>query len=139
MEDRAIRSEIEFEERFRYVVNSLSAYENTERTTLDAEWTEQALLDEIRDEAIKLLEGDSENRGWLERSKAKYKALYDKDLIKPEYLAEKIIDEYDCIELYNKEVDKHRNDAEKDYGINHFDRLIRKKMNKLLKDNIVKS
>lgn len=139
MEDRAIRSEIEFEERFRYVVNSLSAYENTERTTLDKEWTEQELLDEIRDEAIKILEGDSEDKGWIEKNKAKYKALYDKDLIKPEYLAEKIIDEHDCIELYNKEVDKHRNDKEKDYGINHFDRLIRTKMNKLLKDNIVKS
>lgn len=138
--DNTIRNMVEFEEKFQKAVKSISLYEgNIERTTLDKEWTESELIEEIRDEAIKLLEGDTENKGWIEKNKARSKALYDSDLLLPEYLANKIIDEYDCIELYNKEVDKHRKDAEKDYGINHFDRIIIKKMTKILKDNIVKT
>lgn len=138
--DNTIKDMVEFEKRFQEAVKTVSVYEgNIERTTLDKEWTESELLDEIRDEAIKLLEGSKDNKGWIEKNKVKDKALYDADLLLPEYLANKIIDEYDCIELYNAEVDKHRKDTEKDYGINHFDRLIIKKMTKILKDNIVKT
>lgn len=138
--DNTIRNAADFEVKFQEAVTSISMYEgNIERTTLDKEWTESELLDEIRDEAFKLLEGNKENKGWIEKNKAKDKALYDTDLLLPEYLANKIIDEYDCIELYNKEVDKHRKDTEKDYGINYFDKLIIKKMTKILKDNIVRT
>ena len=62
--DNTIRNAADFEVKFQEAVKSISMYEgNIERTTLDKEWTESELLDEIRDEAFKLLEGNKENKG----------------------------------------------------------------------------
>ena len=75
-------------------------YRSTPRTTLDNEWTEEELRGDIYDECMKLLPEYEQ--------KYKHKAVYDKDLFKPQYLAEKIISENDLVEAYNREYDKHR-------------------------------
>ena len=67
-------------------------YSSSPRTTIDDEWTEEELADNIDDECIKL----------IDKYKGKYvnKAVYDSNLLKPAYLAEKIKSESeDLIEI----------------------------------------
>ena len=122
--------EMKQEEEFRKTVESIAYYEgNTERTTLDGEWTESELIENIRDEAMILLE--------KEKKELIAKACYNKDLLLPEFLSDKLINEIDVIEEYNKLVDKHRHDAVKCFGIQYFDKYIISEMRKILKDNLV--
>lgn len=114
----------------------LSYYQgDNERLTLDREWTEQELRDDVWDEANKILNGHDGKKGWLDRNKDR--AFHDKDLVKVEYLVENILTEIDVIELYNKEVDKHRNDTDKLFGIAYFDKAIQSKIERTLKQNLV--
>ena len=87
------------------------------------------------DEALKILKGTKDKEGWL--TKTADRAKLDRDLDYPEFLANKVIDEYDLIEEYNKQVDKHRNDEVKKFGIHYFDEWCIKIMNKILKDNLI--
>lgn len=99
------------------------------RTTLDREWSEDELQDDIYDICVnvmtpKLLDS------------YKYRALKDRDLLKPHYMSEQILDEVgDVVELYNKEYNKHRN--EKIFGIHWYDEAITRIIKKKLKENLV--
>lgn len=106
----------------------IPVYGSNPRTTLDGEWTEEELADNIDSECIKLVP--------VYESKYKNRAVYDSDLLKPIYLAEKIKNESgDLIEIYNKEYDKHRND--KIYGIHWFDEWIKKQIRRIMDNNLV--
>ena len=103
-------------------------YGSNPRTTIDDEWTEEELADNIDDECIKLLD--------VYRGKYVNKAVYDSNLLKPAYLAEKIKSESeDPIEIYNSEFDKHRNDGI--FGIHLFDRWIERQVRRILNSNLV--
>lgn len=103
-------------------------YGSTTRTTIDGEWTYEELRDNIDDECIKLAP--------IYERKYRDRAVYDKNLFKPAYLAEKIRNESDdLIEIYNKEYDKHRN--EKIFGIHWFDAWIAKQVQHVMNNNLV--
>lgn len=106
-----------------------SMYGSVERTTLDNEWTEKELSENVDDECIKLLP--------TYEQKYKNRAMYDTNLLKPPYMAEKIKNENDLIEVYNTCYDKHRN--ERMFGIHWFDEWIEEQINKILKNNLVGS
>lgn len=120
------------EEEFKNKVIEIGYYTgNRHRTTLDGEWTEEELKEDIYDEAVRILKEDKV----VENSK--YKALYDRDLLLPEYIVENICDRFDLIEVYNKAYDMHRNDKPMKFGIRYFDELARKEIRKILKENEV--
>lgn len=122
--------EIEQEKEFRKTVESIAYYQgDTERVTIDGEWTEEELIDNIKDEAFLLIEKLKDN--------FKNKACYNNNLKLPEFLSNELIDRIDVIEEYNKLVDKHRNDSEKCFGIHYFDRFIISEMENILKNNLV--
>ena len=73
-----------------------------ERMTLDGEWSESELKDNVWDDCNTVL------KEWLIKNSGK--TVYDKNLLSVDYLAEHICDEHDVVEIYNKEYDKHRND-----------------------------
>lgn len=99
-----------------------------DRVTLDKEWTEEELIDNIYDECTKLLP--------LLQEEYKNRAVYNTDLYKPQYLAEKIRAESDdLIEIYNKCVDAHRNDNK--FGIYWFDQWISKQVTRIITNNLV--
>lgn len=124
------------EDEFRAKVEEIAMYQgNIERYTIDREWTEEELKEDVMDEALKILKGTKDKEGWL--TKTTGRAKLDKDLDYPEFLANKVIDEYDLIEEYNKQVDKHRNDEVKKFGIHYFDEWCIKTLNKILKDNLI--
>ena len=124
------------ENEFRAKVEEFAYYQgNRERYTLDGEWTEEELKGSILDEAMKLLQGDMKTPGWIVKTSGRAKK--DKDLEFPEFLANRIIDEFDIIEEYNKLVDKHRNDPKVKFGICYFDEWSIKIMTKLLNDNLI--
>lgn len=103
-------------------------YVSTVRTTLDHEWTHDELASNIDDECIKLVE--------VYKGKYQNRAVYDKDLLKAPYLAEKIKDESgDLIEVYNKCADAHRN--ENKFGIYWFDKWIEEQVRRILNNNLV--
>lgn len=126
----------QFEKEFRAKVEEFAYYQgNRERYTLDGEWSENELKESVTDEAMKILQGDKTNPGWLVKTSGR--AKHDKDLEFPEFLANKLIDAYDLVEQYNKLVDKHRNDPQVKFGIHYFDEWSIKEMTKILKDNLV--
>ena len=101
---------------------------NIERKTLDGEWTISELEDDVDDECLKLVP--------VLADKYKNRAVYDKDLFKWQYVAEKIKSETDdLIEVYNKEYDRHRD--EKLFGIVHFDNWIKKRIERIMNSNLV--
>ena len=102
-------------------------YSSAPRTTLDNEWTEEELSGDVYDECVKLLPEYEQ--------KYSNRAVYDKDLFKPAYLAEKITSENDLIEVYNKEYDKHRD--QNMFGIVWFDKWIASTIRKIMNDNLV--
>jgi len=110
-------------------VNSL--YGHVDRTTLDGEWTEEELKDDVWSEAKKILRDE----GWLE--KHKHRTLKDSDLTHEEFIVEDICSRYDLIEVYNRAYDKHRNDKPMKFGIHYFDELARAEVLKVLKNNLV--
>lgn len=103
-------------------------YGNTPRVTLDGEWTHEELSDNIDDECLKLVPGYAE--------KYKNRAVYDKNLFLPLYVAEKIKNESaDLVDVYNSEYDKHRN--EKLFGIYLFDKWIEEQVRCIMNDNLI--
>jgi hypothetical protein len=123
-----------FEKDFEEKLEMLSAYQGEQtRETLDCEWTEGDLIEEVQDLAFKIL-GNGKGKGWLEEHK--YCAVKDKDLLHDEFVSNRICDENDLIEIYNTACDKHRNDENKLFGIHYFDDEIKLKINKLLSDNL---
>lgn len=130
------RSE-EFEDLKERGLLSYGYYEgNEERVTIDGEWTEEELKGDISDEVIKIMSGTNGKKGWVESNK--HRALYNKDLTLVEYVTTAIVDELDVIEIYNKELDKHKNDSPVLFGIHYFDEYIDKKILETLNSNIVK-
>lgn len=125
-----------FEEEFKIKCQEIAYYQgDIERTTLDGEWTEDELKDDLWSEARKYLYGENDTKGWLETHKNR--AMRDPDLCKIEYLVEDISTRYDLIEVYNKVVDMHRNDEHRLFGIAYFDKIAREEIIKTLKDNLV--
>lgn len=124
------------EEEFKIKCEEIAYYQgDIERTTLDGEWTEQELKDDLWDEANKFLNGTKDAKGWLETHKGR--AMIDPDLCKVQYLVEDICNRFDMIEVYNKVVDMHRNDEHKLFGIAYFDQIARAEIEKTLKQNLV--
>lgn len=124
------------EEEFKIKCEEIAYYQgDIERTTLDGEWTEQELKDDLWDEANKFLNGTKESKGWLETHKGR--VMRDPDLCKVQYLVEDICTRYDMIEVYNKVVDMHRNDEHKLFGIAYFDQIAMAEIEKTLKQNLV--
>ena len=102
---------------------------NRERVTLDAEWSESELKDNVWDDCNQVL------KEWLVKNSNK--PVYNKDLLSVDYLAEQVCNENDVIEVYNKEYDKHRNDEEKLFGVAYFDNWCKAHVRLLLKANLV--
>ena len=128
--------ELGFEDEMKIAVEELAYYQgDRERTTLDGEWTESELKDDLWDEANKFLNGDKDNTGWLEKHKDR--AMRDPDLCKVQYLVEDICNRFDMIEIYNKVVDMHRNDEHKLFGIVYFDQIAKAEFEKTLKQNLI--
>lgn len=126
----------DFEKDFEQQVEMISMYQgDIERTTLDGEWTESELQDDIYSDVKAVLNGKADKKGWLEKNK--HKAVYDSDLLKAEYLTEKIKNEVDVIELYNKSYDKHRNDERKLFPIHYYSEELQKIIKKELNSNLV--
>ena len=122
------------EKEFRQAVETLGYYQgDTERTTIDGEWTETDLKEDVLDEAHKLLH--DEKTGWLAKNKGR--AVYNKDLLHEEFLCNEICDSLDLVEVYNTQYDLHRNDENRKFGIHYFDEYIVKQLNKILKENLV--
>ena len=119
-----------YEAMFAEKCEEIAMYQPEVRTTLDGEWTEEELREDVYDVCIETMT-DSVLK------KYQYRALKDSDLLKTQYMAEKILDQIDdVVELYNKEYDKHRN--ENKFGIVWYDEAIKSMINKLLKENLVK-
>lgn len=124
------------EEEFKLKVEEIAYYQGEqERVTIDGEWTESELKDDIYEEACKLLNGTKDNKGLAE--KYKHRALIDRDLLLPEYITTHICDNHDIIEVYNKLVDIHRNDEKILFGIQYFDEVVRVEVQKVLKENLI--
>lgn len=103
-------------------------YDHRERVTLDAEWTQEELESDIYDVCAEIMS--------TEVKKYEHRALYDRDLLKCQYMTEHLINTIgDVIELYNKEYDKHRDS--KIFGIRLFDDAIKKMIRLELKRNVV--
>ena len=121
-----------FEEDFKAKCEMISMYQgNQERTTIDGEWTESELKEDLWTEARKVLKDE----GWLDKCKGR--ALRDPDLLHEEFLVENICGRYDLIEIYNKAYDYHRNDKPRMFGIHYFDELARAEVIKTLKGNML--
>lgn len=110
-------------------------YGHTERMTIDNEWAYYELVETVDDVVM----------GYWKVNKVeeKYKnrAVYDQDMIKEEYMAERIkqgVTEQgkDLIEIYNEQYDKRRH--ENKFGIVYFDEWVISQIKKLLKDNEVR-
>ena len=110
-------------------------YGHTERTTLDGEWTESELKETMLDEIAKILHGTKDKKGWLELNK--HRAVKDQNLLHEEFIVTDICDSYDLIEVYNRAVDKHRNDQPRLFGIHYFDELVKLETEKVLKNNLL--
>lgn len=105
--------------------------QSRQRTTLDQQWEEDELIDDIYDVC---------NEVMTDELLAKYKgrALFDYSLLLVPYMAEEITGSIDdVIELYNKEYDKHRNIANTENGISFYDDAIKKMILSKLKGNLV--
>lgn len=118
------------EDEFARRCTEIAMYQPSVRTTLDGEWTEEELREDVYDVCIETMTDSA-------LKKYQYRALKDSDLLKTQYMAEKILDQIDdVVELYNKEYDKHRNDNK--FGIVWYDEAIKSMINKLLKENLVR-
>lgn len=110
----------------------LSCYSgDTERTTNDGEWTESELRDNVYDDVKQLFKSNN-----IEE-KYKHRAVRSRELLLCQGMTDYILDNIDVIEVYNRERDKHINDAEQLFAIHHFDDFIIKEVNKTLKKNEV--
>jgi len=125
-----------FEDEFKNKIEEIAYYQgDQERTTIDGEWTEEELKDDVYSEALKILNGDKQTKGWLELNKGR--ALKDTNLDKPEFIVTNICDRFDLVEVYNRAYDIHKNDKPRLFGIHYFDELARADVKKVLKENLV--
>lgn len=125
----------DFEKEFEDTCKEVAYYQgDSERTTLDGEWTESELKDDVYDETVKILNGHGGVKGWLEVNKGR--AVKDVQMTKAEFIANKIADTYDLVVVYNNVADKHRNDEHRMFGIHYFDELVHIEVNKILKANL---
>lgn len=116
------------EEEFRAKCEEFAYYQgNRQRVTIDREWTEEDLKDEVKDEVFKIVQE------W--NSKHTDRAVYNTDMLHDAYVAETIINGIDLIERYNIEYDKRKN--EKRFGIHYFDEWLHKELLKQLNKNLV--
>lgn len=104
-------------------------YCQQDRTTIDGQWTEEELNGDIYDEVVKYYATNNVKENYANR------AMTDKDLIKPQYMVEKICEENDLVEVYNTQYDKRR--SENKFGICYFDEWLNKMICKLLKENLI--
>jgi hypothetical protein len=102
-------------------------YGSNPRTTLDGEWTEDELMDDVDDECAKLV--------IVYNKRLEGRALYDQTLLIPRVLAEKVRCNNDLIEVYNKCADAHRD--ENRFGIHWFDDWVRSEVKKIMNANLV--
>jgi hypothetical protein len=118
-------------------IEMLSYYQGeVERETLDGDWTETELKEDLEDIVMKVLHGEvSNSTGWL--SKHKCSAVKNKELLHDEFVYNAILEDNDLIEVYNSAVDRHRNDEHKLFGIHYFDEEITKKVMSVLNNNLV--
>lgn len=124
------------EKEFRLKCEEMAYYQgDKERYTIDGEWTEEELKDDIYSEAKKFLLGDKNIKGWISVNPGR--AMVDPDLTKVEYLVEDICNRYDLIEVYNRAYDLHRNDKPMKFGIHYFDELVQNEIMKTLKNNLI--
>lgn len=118
------------EDEFTRRCTEIAMYQPEVRTTLDGEWEEDELIEDVYDVCIEVMTPKL-------LKKYQYRALKDVDLLKPQYMAEHILGQIDdVIELYNKEYDKHRN--ENKFGIIWYDEAISKMIKSELRGNVVK-
>lgn len=119
----------EYEDEFVNKCQEIAMYQSVKRTTLDGEWTEEELRDDIYDVCVEIMTE-------IELKKYTGRALHDQNLLKISYMSESISAEIDdVIELYNTEYDKHR--QENKFGIYWYDETIKKLIIKKLKGNLV--
>lgn len=105
--------------------------QSRQRTTLDQQWEEDELIDDIYDVCHEVMTDEL-------LAKYKRRALFDYSLLLVPYMAEEITSSIDdVIELYNKEYDKHRNTANAENGISFYDSAIKKMVLSKLKGNLV--
>ena len=134
----SVKFEQQIEDDFRHMCDSMAYYQgDVEEVTIDHEWTRQDLEEDVLDMVHKVLSGDKKTGmpGWLEKNQ--FRAVKDPDLLKDEYLANYIIEQWDMIEAYNKRYDKHRNDKPMKFGICYFDDEIVDTAQNILKKNLV--
>ena len=118
-----------YEAMFAEKCEEIAMYQPEVRTTLNGEWTEEELREDVYDVCIETMTDDV-------LKKYQYRALKDNDLLKTQYMADHILEQIDdVIEFYNKEYDKHRN--ERCFGIVWYDNAIKCMIKKELKDNLV--
>lgn len=118
-----------YENEFADKCEMLSLYgKSSARTTLDEEWDEDELRDNVYDVCVELMT-DKFLKAY------QFKAMQDTNLLKHDYMTEHLLEQIDVIELYNKEYDKHRH--ENAFGITWFDMAIKELIRKKLKENLM--
>lgn len=116
------------EEEFKTKITEVEYYYgHKERVTLDGEWTEQELQDELRDEVMRIVQEFN--------NEYKDRALKDSSMRHDEYVSTKIIEQLDLVEIYNTQYDKRRSEGL--FGIHYFDDWVKKELTKVLKNNLV--
>ena len=99
------------------------------RTTVDDKWDEEELRGDVYDVCVEVM-----TPKLLEQYK--YRALKDKDLLLPQYMAEQILNQIeDVVELYDVEYYKHC--SEDSPGIRWYDKVIIDMIHKELNGNLV--
>lgn len=134
MSNKVFSSEVEYDEayekEFKAKIQEIAYYQgDRERVTIDGEWTETELKDDVYEEVNKIIDKIA--------SKYEHRAMYDNDLLIPAYMSTHICDTYDLIEVYNRAYAKHRNDKPVKFGIHYFDELVKLEVEKTLKKNLV--
>jgi hypothetical protein len=127
LEELEKHQETEFESKCREVAYYQS---QAERYTLDGEWSESELESDIYDVCVEVITVEL-------IEKYKHRAMLDRDLLKHQYMAEKVLEQVgDVVELYNREYDKNRH--KKVFGIVFYDEAIKRMILKNIKENLVK-
>jgi hypothetical protein len=117
----------EFEDEFAVKCEEVAMYQPEERVTLDGIWKYGELRDDVFDECYKMSEDIQKDH--------LHRAVRDRNLLKPDILAERIIANNDLIDRYNEAVAN--NDA-KVFGIVKFDGWLWREIDRVLKENTVK-
>lgn len=123
----------QYEKEFKQAIEEVAYYQgNIERSTIDGEWASSELDDCLFSDCKDIL---------LEMADSfKYRAVYNKNLLLPEFLSNEISDNNDLIEIYNSLYSEHLHDENKAgvFTIHYFDEKIKKIAKKLLNENLAK-